>query len=414
MSELGSTSVPGAIVGTDAAIATSFASPIVEVVMGSDAEARTAAPAPRASTADKLAAIMARGAKAESPAPTDAPPAEEVPADVPAEDAPADGEPAAPSDATADATSEDKPAEGDAKPEDKPDAAAAAVAAAELEAARAEAALLRQRIESIGSVSDDDRISYVDKPIDALRSFIAARLGTKPDAKEVADELAFLRQELTIDAIGADTLADDRKLQRSQEHTDRRWRLGQQLQAASKETARAAEQRSGAIRLVSSVYDAAKADYPYLPIATIDGLDPAQVGLDLWVTAVRDGRIKPAADDAANAREALRLANSYYQHRADRITKIRPVDTSPAPAQAPTPASAPAGQPGQLKQTPSKAPAKAASSPPTLSARQAATPPSAKAPSTGAPRVIVDPHDPANRAARIAAVIAKAEQKRQG
>jgi len=394
VSDLGATSVPGAIVGTDAAIASSFAAPIVEVVMGSDAEARTAPAAARTSTADKLAAIAARGqggdAKTEEPPPADAPmdavDAEATPEEPPPEDKPAD--------------------------EAKPDPAAAAVHAAELEAARAEAVLLRRQLETTGTITDDDRLGYVDKPLDSIRGFIAARLGVKQDSKEVADELAFLRQELLIDAIGADTLADDRKLQRSQEHTDRRWRLGQQLQAASKETQRASEQRSAAVKLVSSVIDATKADHPYLQLATAFGEDPAQVALDLWVSEVQAGRIKPTGDDAATAREALRLANSFYQHRADRIAKIRPVETSQAPATAPTKASASAGQPGQLKQTPSKAPApKAASAPPpTLSARQAAAPPSAKAPSDGSPRVIVDPHDPANRAARIAAAIAKRQQ----
>lgn len=405
MSDLGATSVPGAIVGTDAAVASSFSAPIVEVVMGSDAEARTAAAAPRIATGDKLSAILARGKEGDAK-PAESKPAEAAPPEPTAEAAP-DGDPPADGEAKPDEPPEEKPTD-----EAKPDPAAAAVHAAELEAARAEAVLLRRQLEATGTVTDDDRLGYVDKPMDAVRGFIAQRLGVKQDSKEVADELAFLRQELLIDAIGADTLADDRKLQRSQEHTDRRWRLGQQLQAASKETQRATEQRFAAVRLVSSVYDAAKADYPYLPIATVDGYDPAQVGLDLWVKAVNDGRIKPTGDDAANAREALRLANQFYQHRADRIDKIRPVDTSQAPATTPTKASAPAGQPGQLKQTPSKAPApKAASAPPpTLSARQAAAPPSAKAPSDGSPRVIVDPHDPANRAARIAAAIAKRQQ----
>lgn len=401
MSDLGATSIPGAIVGTDAAVASSFSAPIVEVVMGSDAEARTAAAAPRIATGDRLSAILARGQGGDAK-PAETKPTEAAPDEAAPEEPPADGE----------AKLDEPPPEDKPADEAKPDPAAAAVHTAELEAARAEAVLLRRQLEAVGTVTDDDRLGYVDKPMDAVRGFIAQRLGVKPDSKEVADELAFLRQELLIDAIGADTLADDRKLQRSQEHTDRRWRLGQQLQAASKETQRATEQRSAAVRLVSSVYDAAKADYPYLPIATVDGYDPAQVGLDLWVKAVNDGRIKPTGDDAANAREALRLANQFYQHRADRIDKIRPVDTSQAPATTPTKASAPAGQPGQLKQTPSKAPApKAASAPPpTLSARQAAAPPSAKAPSDGSPRVIVDPHDPANRAARIAAAIAKRQQ----
>mgnify|MGYP000925928757 CR=1 FL=1 len=400
MSDLGATSIPGAIVGTDAAVASSFSAPIVEVVMGSDAEARTAAAAPRIATGDRLSAILARGQGG------DAKPAETKPTEAPTDEAateepPTDGE-ARPDEPPP----EDKPAD-----EAKPDPAAAAVHTAELEAARAEAVLLRRQLEAVGTVTDDDRLGYVDKPLDSIRGFIAQRLGVKQDSKEVADELAFLRQELLIDAIGADTLADDRKLQRSQEHTDRRWRLGQQLQAASKETQRATEQRSAAVRLVSSVIDATKDDHPYLQLATAFGEDPAQVALDLWVSEVQAGRIKPTGDDAATAREALRLANQFYQHRADRITKIRPVDTSQAPATTPTKASAPAGQPGQLKQTPSKAPAKAASAPPpTLSARQAAAPPSAKAPSDGSPRVIVDPHDPANRAARIAAAIAKRQQ----
>lgn len=404
MSDLGATSVPGAIVGTDAAVASSFSAPIVEVVMGSDAEARTAAAAPRIATGDKLSAILARGKEGDAK-PAESKPAEAAPPEPTAEAAP-DGDPPTDGEAKPDEPPEEKPTD-----EAKPDPAAAAVHAAELEAARAEAVLLRRQLEAAGTVTDDDRLGYVDKPMDAVRGFIATRLGVKPDSKEVADELAFLRQELLIDAIGADTLADDRKLQRSQEHTDRRWRLGQQLQAASKETQRASEQRSAAVKLVSSVIDATKADHPYLQLAPAFGEDPAQVALDLWSTALNAGRIKDSGDDAANAREALRLANSFYQHRADRIAKIRPVDTSQAPATTPTKASAPAGQPGQLKQTPSKAPAKAASAPPpTLSARQAAAPPSAKAPSDGSPRVIVDPHDPANRAARIAAALAKRQQ----
>ena len=255
--------------------------------MGSDAEARTAATAPRIATGDRLASILARGkesdAKPAEPKPDEPPPDEAAPEDPPADD-----------EAKPDAPPEDKPTD-----EAKPDPAAAAVHAAELEAARAEAVLLRRQLEATGTVTDDDRLGYVDKPLDAVRGFIAARLGVKPDAKEVADELAFLRQELLIDAIGADTLADDRKLQRSQEHTDRRWRLGQQLQAASKETQRATEQRTAAVRLVSSVIDATKADHPYLQLATAFGEDPAQVALDLWVSEVQAGRIKPTGDDAA-------------------------------------------------------------------------------------------------------------------
>lgn len=403
MSDLGATSIPGAIVGTDSAVSSSFAAPIVEVVMGSDAEAKTAPAAPRESTAAKLSAILARGSKEAAPA-TD-PPAEEPAGDEP---------PAEPEAKPDDAPKEDAPPE-EPKDDAKPDAAALAVHAAELEAAKNEAALLRAQLQRTDPVTEDDRLAYVDKPIDALRAFIAARLGVKPDAKDVDGELAFLRQELTIDAIGADTLGDDRKLQRSQEHTDRRWRLGQQLQAASKETSRARDERNAIVRVVSTVIDATRADHPYLALADLDGHNPADVALDLWVTAVQQGRVKVLPDDAANAREATRLANDFYRHRADRIAKIRPADTSPAPATAPTKASAPAVATGAPKQAPSKAPAPKAGSatPTTLSARQAAAAPSAKAASTAQPREIVDPHDPAKRAAKLAAAAARLDQQRQ-
>lgn len=405
MSEIGATAIPGTIVGADSTSEAALTGPIVEVVMGGDLAPPPADAGPRLRSADRMASILAAKAKpAETPPPA---------ADAPVEDAPPDAE-APPGDATEEAAPDgDKPAE-EPPPEVEPakvDPVADVVAAAELEATRGELAILRQRLGSAGAPSDDDRVAYVDKPLDALRSFVAQRLGLKPDAKEVADELAFLRQELTTEAIGVDVLGDDRKLQRSQEHTDRRWRLGQQIQAASKETARASEQRTAAVKLVSSVLDAAKADHPHLDYAAAFGEDAAQVALDLWVGEVKAGRIQPTGDDAAIAREALRLADKFYQHRADRIAKIRPVETSHAQATAPTKASASAGQPGQLKQPTSKAPAKPVSTPSTLSARQAAAAPSAKAPSTAQPRVIVDPHSPAARAAKLAVFAAKLDKK---
>lgn len=413
MSELGTQAIPGALVGTDAALATSLQSPIVEVVMGGDvggsAPTHTVT---REAIQSRAAAVIARMSAAKDSAPTgaDTPANDPAPAgDQPPGDGSAPPSGVTPSDAPPTDTTDAPPAD-DKPPEAKPDPVESAAVAAELAQARAEAALLRSQLDRGGAPTSEQRAAYVADPIATIREAIASRLGVAAESKDVDDEIEFLRQELTFSAIGVENLEDARRLQRSQEHTDRRWRLGQKIQAASQETEQKTAPRKAALSLVSSAIDAAKADYPYLAMAEVDGVNAADVALDLWTAEVRAGRIKPGDTDADDARAALRLANDFFKHRADRIYKIRPVDIPTDTATAPANAAAVAKQPATASQQPSKAPpAKAAVTPTTLSAKQAAAAPAAKP--DDSPRVIVDPHSPESRAARLAAAAKELDKR---
>jgi hypothetical protein len=310
---------------------------------------------------------------------------------------------------------EDAPPETEKPAEPAPDSVSLAALRSELEAERSQAALLRARLSGEADDQPDEaRTRWVADPVAALRAEIGRLIGKPVDSKEVGEELAFLQRELTVDTIGVDNLEQQTRHQRSQEHTDRRWRFDQHAQAASKETAAFTAKRADMLRTVSSAIEATAKEHPFLALAQdYDGLDPAKAVDYLWADALRTGRAKRGDSFEAELREALRLANDHYKTRYEKTSKRIPSldrkDTAPAPASAPAQASAPAAAPGAPKQPTSPAPAKPGSaSPGTLSAKQAAAAPSAKAPApppTGP--IIVDPTDRDGDRRRIAEIAAR-------
>jgi hypothetical protein len=372
--------------GTDAA--SPAGKPAVDIILdsrGGEASADVKAQVDAQPTLVKVLAKMrakeaADEAAAEAPAP-DAPPDDEQP----------EAEPEADPDAPVDP--EAKPAEPVA---DTPDVAELK---AQHEAARAETASLRQQLQSAQAAepSEDERLEYINDPIATVRRTIARTLRVAPDHKLVDEELASIQRELTIRAIGDTNLDKDRSAQRSLEQSERRWRLDQQARAADRETATHREKRSQAVRFIASLYEQTKAEYPALALATdLDGRDPADVAMDVYLGALQSGQIKADARDDEAAREALRLTNRLYSTKAD---KLRRHVTAPAQVPAPAQASATDSKPG-APPAPSPPVAKATPAPRTLSARQAAAAPVAnKQPGQNPRRTIIE-IDPNDRDAR--------------
>lgn len=397
------------------------------------AAAPAAAPAAKAETA-KAAAAAVPAAQASKPAvvldplstePLDSAPAGEAQADAgegeAQEDKPAAEQGQPEGDAgEAQAGEEQAQGEGEATPDEgaakeekadaKPDPVALAAYKADLDAAHAELALARAKLERAGGVSDEDRTAYIERPVDTLRAVIAARLGVKPDAPEVKDELAHLQRELTIEMVGLDNLPDEQKHKRTTERYERSERLKQTVRTASQSTAAQAQQHQQVVGFVAQALESAREEFPFVGLASeLDRQPPAEVALTLWLAAVKAGKVAPGGDDAANVREALRLTNEHYKTRLAKLTARQPTTTAPAPA--PAPAASPKGAaPGAPASTKSAAPPKGGSATPrTLSARQAAAAPIAKVtpdtskPASNAP-IEVDPNDRGGREQRMLAI----------
>lgn len=268
------------------------------------------------------------------------------------------------------------------KPEAKPDAVELASVRADLEAARAELALERAKGKR-GKADTADRDTYTAKPMDWLRGAVAKHFGLKPDAPEVNAELAYLQQELTIDALGADTLDDSRKQQRITDRIERDYRLNQLGRAASEATTRETQQRQRVVDHVSSVLDGVKDEFPDLAFAQhLFGASPAEVAVDIWVEAAREGRVQVTGDDAKDLREALRLTNATIQNRLALLQRNQPSNTAPAPAPAPAQPPTTGTAPGAAAAQPSTAPGPkkpASASPRTLPTKIAAAAPAVTA-----------------------------------
>ncbi len=391
--------------------------PVVEVVLDS---APSEALAPSASAAALMAAMARRSGAAPvelaaAPAPAEA--LEAAPNAAGTEAAPDAAEAPAEPDPNAPAPDADKPAD---PPKEEPAPVAAPVAdpvivatlSTERDTALREAALLRHRLDTRPTVDEDERAAYLADPVGAIRRYQARLLGVDEKAALLDEEAAFVQKELTIAAVGADNLDTSAKHQRSQEHTDRRWRFDQHLQAASRETAATREQEARYFAPISAAIAATAKEHPFLALAPVlDGLDPARAVNAIWNHALQTGETKPGATPADSMREALRLTDKFYRDRAQPFTKLGATDTAPVPANAPAQAPAPVGAPGAPKQPTSPAPAKAGSaSPGTLSAKQAGTAPSVKATPTAPTRIVIDPTDKAGQRARIDAIAAKHRQ----
>jgi hypothetical protein len=411
---------------SDAARAGRIAAGIAKMQAAGAATGKAATPAAKPAAPAKPASSIATSSPTTSPA---ASPALEVakveeaqPADAEAvaaaaegeESASIEGEESATLDAAAEpaaegAEGEQPPADPPAEEEAKPDAVEAATLKAEIAARENELALARAQLDRYqsGAVSDDERAGWIERPIDTLRSHVARMLGVKPDAPEVTEELAHLQRELTLEAVGVSNLPDERKQQRTVERYDRAERLKQTVRQASQATTQAAQQRTQVVGFVASTLEAAKDEFPYAGLASeMDGRKPEEAALDLWMAAVKDGRVKIGESDAANVREALRLTNDHYKARLEKLNARQPKTTAPPPATAPAPASPTGAAPGARDQTQSRAPAKKpASDPPkTLSAKQAAASPVVKVTPSQKPNegpAQIDPNDKDGRLKRI-------------
>lgn len=316
-------------------------------------------------------------------------------------------EPIAEPDAEEPPTEEAKPTEQPAN-ENKPDPVELASLRTTLSEREREMATLRADLERArgGGPSDDERNAYIENPLAELKGFIAARLGYKPDAKELAEEVAHLQRELTIEALGPDSLPDERKHQRITEQTSRRWQLTQQVRTASQETAKQAQQRKQVVEHIGAIGKEAADAFPHLSDASEFFADPYQTALDLWMHEVKAGRVQVTGDDGKDVREALRLLNDHVKTKLDRVKARQPKDTAPAPATAPAQASTKEAAPGAPAPQPSTAPVKGSASPKTLSATQAAAAPVVKtreAPPERKPAgpITIDPHDRDGRERRL-------------
>lgn len=382
----------GDIHGTDAALPNGR--PAVEIIMDGSMRRESNPVVGSEPTSTRLSAAMARRA----PAPkVEAPVVEAQPVETQTPvvaDASADGSVPTPEEVAAAAVAA-QPVE-EVKPEAAKDAAVPVVAPAdasgELVAARQEAAVLRAQLQGRDTSSlAEERAAYMADPLAAIRVYQARLFGLALDDKRLDGERDHLQSELTYAGIGVDTLPDDRKWQRHQEHEGRVKRLQQLAPNTSPGTDAAAQ----ALASVATELKAAEKDYPYLAYAAeLDGIDPAQAALELWSAEYRAGRTK-ATTDAEARLEALRLTNQHYRTRAERLHKLRPADTAPTPAPVPAQASTQAVVPGAQRQQSSTAPVTTGSaSPTTLSAKQAAAAPASSVePDSSNGPIVINPFD---------------------
>ena len=387
------------VAGTDSAVA-AFR-PTVEIVMDGSMRAESRPVVGQETTSSKLSAAMARREPAAAAA---------DPSPAPVVDASPDGSPPEPDEVQPDPPPTDdplpeQPTDAD-KPADKPPHPTPAPApeiAAELEQVKAELALMRGRSNHADrSAQAEERQRYLDDPVAAVQSYIGRLFGREPTDKLVEDEARHLQSELTYRAIGADTLPDDRKWQRHQEHTGRLERLKQ----IAPNTSPADEHAARTVAFVSSALKGKEDAFPHLALAAELGVDFGSKALALWLAEVKAGRLRSDVPDAEGATEALRLANDFYQARARHYDKPPPADTAPIPAPAPAQASREAVAPGAPNPQPSRAPAKTGSAPPTtISAKQAAAAPRVRVePAQDDGRIVIDPSDRESEHARRIAI----------
>jgi hypothetical protein len=360
----------------------------------------------------KVPAPKAELAKIEKPVEKKPNPAPEVKAAAKAPEPKVETAPVAAPEAKPEAAAEaDEPEKPDAEPDTKPDPVEVSTLRADLAAAKAELAMERSRSRKTDDTSDRD--AYVSKPTDWLRNAVARQWGLKPDAPEVNAELAFFQQELTIDAIGADTLDDSRKQQRVSDRLERADRLNQLGRAASEATSRETQQRQQLVGRLSAVFDGARSEFPELDfVAQQFGTSSAEVAeqaLTRWTAMAREGLIQVTGDDAKDFREALRLIDTDLKTRLGKLQRPQPQNTAPAPAPAPAQASPTGSAPGAAVAQQSTAPGPkkpASASPKTLPPQKAAAAPAVtaapddKTQKPSGPRVI-DPDERGGHSRRV-------------
>lgn len=312
------------------------------------AKGKPAAPAPEAST-DATATEV------------DAAPAEPAPEDAPVDAAaePADEAPV-----------EDQPADPPAPP----------APAFELEQARMELAETRRQLADLeqGRTRADFE-GYFEKPVDALKSWVANTLGVKPDDPMVREELQSLYTELTADSLSGQDVPEQYKATLRDDRADRRIRLDSLSRQAAKRAQQSSAQEERARKTALAVYDSVKTQHPAVaPLAELAFRRPVdEVIVSFLQEGVRTGQITgwETKSDGELFTEAIRLANQSLTTWAKNIgSQLATLIPASAPA-APGPST-----PQKLEKTtaPSQAPApKPTNAPPrTLPAAKAGAAPS--------------------------------------
>lgn len=234
----------------------------------------------------------------------------------------------------------------------------------------ADLVLAQARIDDLmaGSLPDDDRVGWVEKPVDWIKGQIARRMGVSADDPAVAKAMAHFQWELTLDSLGVENLPKDLRERNDTEHAERRKALAETTRGAQEAAKKHAEGRVAVHRLVHDRLAASADKFPYAALAAeinLGGVKAADAALYLWSEAVKAGTVKNTGNDDIDVPEALRL---YDEFSKTRLAKLQPKNATPPPAN--TPAASKEAAPGASKPAPK--------TPPTLTSKQAAAAPQAK------------------------------------
>lgn len=293
----------------------------------------------------------------------------------------------------------EKPADGAEKPADEVTEAEKKEEPAvppEVAKIREDLALAQARIDLLasGSIPDEERTAWIEKPVDWMRGALAKHMGVKPDSEAVTKALAHFQWELTVDSLGVENLPKDLRERNDTEHAKRRGELAEVTRSAQQAAKTAQEGRESDRLFIGKAYDAAPDKYPYAAAGAelmLGGMHGADAAVLLWTKAKEAGTIKDAGNAEANANEALRLYNEFCKTRLG--TKLQLQNATPSPAS--TPAASKEAATGAKKAT-------------TVSQKQAASAPAAKqvTPAPTGPEVI-DASDPDSRTRRVKAIASK-------
>jgi hypothetical protein len=239
----------------------------------------------------------------------------------------------------------------------------------DLDQIRSDLAIAQARIDALstGSLPDEERTTWLEKPVDWIRAEAARRLGVKPDSEEAEKVLAHLQWELTLDRMGVakEALPKDIKERNDTEHATRQKALAETARKATEAAKTQGEGRAAVHKLVMDQLAASADKFPHAAdgaLINLGGVPAAEAAIYLWGEAVKRGEVKNTGDDAKDIPEALRLYDKFCKTQLGK-TKLQ--NATPPPAN--TPAASKEAASG-----------KASKSPPTLSQKDAAAAPAAK------------------------------------
>lgn len=269
-------------------------------------------------------------------------------------------------DAAADA--KDGSAEADQGEKKAPEAGSEAKSV-DLERIQADLAAAQARIATLsaGDLPDEERLAWLEKPVDWLRAETARRMGVKPDSEDVEKALAHLQWELTLDRMGVakEALPKDIQERNDTEHVKRREALTRTARGAVEAAKAQGEGRAAVHKMVMDRLAASADKFPHAAdgaLVNLGGVSAAEAAIYLWGEAVKRGEVQNTGDDAKDIPEALRLYDKFCKTQLGK-TKLQNATPSPAI----TPAASKEAATGNK-----------AAKPPTVSAKDAAAAPAAK------------------------------------